>query len=272
MFFSICQEWHQKCSHYFILTASRGSLTAQSLLVHPSGAHWIHLIFLPVFYLKSLWHDCFCFTSQCHSSALLGAPLASSRKQSQFAWKVSEWPPRCWTEDSSCSPEAPAGPAEGLRVESCAEVLMAGDPYMSHPQPVQVSSSEFLAHWVDTVNQNLWFPPGVRRYHSITSIAGGVAVIYGGRSSPVSPIGGLVKVSLHLEGSPGPEDVVELHEEEMTCTGAHPPLRWRHSATVVCHKGKLRAVCDVSFLNKTKNHIVCFFYRKRLLVYLWWKK
>ncbi|XP_076603828.1 tRNA wybutosine-synthesizing protein 4 [Chaetodon auriga] len=28
------EEWHQKCSHYFILTASRGSLTAQALLTH----------------------------------------------------------------------------------------------------------------------------------------------------------------------------------------------------------------------------------------------
>ncbi|XP_041663332.1 tRNA wybutosine-synthesizing protein 4 isoform X2 [Cheilinus undulatus] len=28
------EEWHQKCSHYFILTASRGSLTSQALLTH----------------------------------------------------------------------------------------------------------------------------------------------------------------------------------------------------------------------------------------------
>ncbi|KAM3608030.1 uncharacterized protein V6R79_018072 [Siganus canaliculatus] len=28
------EEWHQKCSHYFILTACRGSLTAQTLLTH----------------------------------------------------------------------------------------------------------------------------------------------------------------------------------------------------------------------------------------------
>ncbi|XP_063743083.1 tRNA wybutosine-synthesizing protein 4 isoform X2 [Eleginops maclovinus] len=29
------EEWHQKCSHYFILTASRGSLMAEALLPHP---------------------------------------------------------------------------------------------------------------------------------------------------------------------------------------------------------------------------------------------
>ncbi|XP_029980829.1 tRNA wybutosine-synthesizing protein 4 [Sphaeramia orbicularis] len=30
------EEWHQKCSHYFILSASRGSLTAQALLSYPA--------------------------------------------------------------------------------------------------------------------------------------------------------------------------------------------------------------------------------------------
>ncbi|XP_040913361.1 tRNA wybutosine-synthesizing protein 4 [Toxotes jaculatrix] len=29
------EEWHQKCSHYFILTACRGSLMAQAVLTHP---------------------------------------------------------------------------------------------------------------------------------------------------------------------------------------------------------------------------------------------
>ncbi|XP_067460305.1 tRNA wybutosine-synthesizing protein 4 [Thunnus thynnus] len=32
------EEWHQKCSHYFILTACRGSLTAQALLTHPPAS------------------------------------------------------------------------------------------------------------------------------------------------------------------------------------------------------------------------------------------
>ena len=36
------QEWHQKCSHYFILTASRGSCMNQALLTHPPGN--VHLL------------------------------------------------------------------------------------------------------------------------------------------------------------------------------------------------------------------------------------
>uniref|UniRef100_A0A3B4V2Y8 tRNA wybutosine-synthesizing protein 4 n=1 Tax=Seriola dumerili TaxID=41447 RepID=A0A3B4V2Y8_SERDU len=31
------EEWHQKCSHYFVLTASRGSFTAQALLTRPAS-------------------------------------------------------------------------------------------------------------------------------------------------------------------------------------------------------------------------------------------
>lgn len=31
------QEWHLKCSHYFILTASRGSLMTQALLRDDPG-------------------------------------------------------------------------------------------------------------------------------------------------------------------------------------------------------------------------------------------
>uniref|UniRef100_A0A671YD90 tRNA wybutosine-synthesizing protein 4 n=1 Tax=Sparus aurata TaxID=8175 RepID=A0A671YD90_SPAAU len=109
------EEWHQKCSHYFILTASRGSLMAQALLPH-----------------------------------------------------------------------APA---------SC-------------------------------------LLPGVRLYHTVTSLPGGGLVVYGGRSSPLNPIRGLFKITLDSG------DTVKLCVEEIVCIGNPPPTRWRHTATVVSHKGK----------------------------------
>ncbi|XP_051937777.1 tRNA wybutosine-synthesizing protein 4 [Hippocampus zosterae] len=182
------EEWHQKCSHYFILTASRGSLTAQSLLIHPSvPLQW------PSWSPSGL-------VVKTEPVCLEGFGMASTFLDGGLILLTGG---SCRTGRGAPSRVLHRG-LEGWR--------------SFHVTPSACSS--------------------VRRYHSITSIAGGVAVIYGGRSSPVSPIGGLVKVSLRLEGSPGPEDVVELHEEEMTCTGAHPPLRWRHSATLVCHKGK----------------------------------
>lgn len=57
---SVCpQEWHQKCSHYFILTASRGSLMAQALLTHAPGSY--HFISL----LKTLFLQvCMCFVAK----------------------------------------------------------------------------------------------------------------------------------------------------------------------------------------------------------------
>lgn len=34
------QEWHQKCSHYFILTACRGSAVAPALLAQHPGFYY----------------------------------------------------------------------------------------------------------------------------------------------------------------------------------------------------------------------------------------
>uniref|UniRef100_A0A665VXN7 tRNA wybutosine-synthesizing protein 4 n=1 Tax=Echeneis naucrates TaxID=173247 RepID=A0A665VXN7_ECHNA len=50
------EEWHQKCSHYFILTASRGSFTVQALLTRPAG----------IFYNLKAWSG----SSSCHYPSL----------------------------------------------------------------------------------------------------------------------------------------------------------------------------------------------------------
>ena len=85
--------------------------------------------------------------------------------------------------------------------------------------------------------------PGVRLYHTATFVPGGHIVVYGGRSSPLNPIRGLVKVTLDLGGPPGlPDsegrDTVKLCVEQMVCMGDPPPARWRHTATVVSHNGE----------------------------------
>ncbi|XP_061698638.1 tRNA wybutosine-synthesizing protein 4 [Syngnathoides biaculeatus] len=192
------EEWHQKCSHYFILTASRGSLTAQCLLAHPAG---------PV--------------------------PNSSQKPAGLAVNIE---PVC---------------VEGLGMASTlldgGQILLTG----GFCRTGRGSSSRFLLKGHEGWRSIHVHPSAsfiLRLYHTVTSIPGGMAVIYGGRSSPVNPITGLLKVTLHNEGSPGPEDVVELHEEQMICTGAHPPLRWRHSATLVTHQGK-----DLLFVFGGKN-------------------
>lgn len=69
-------------------------------------------------------------------------------------------------------------------------------------------------------------------------------MVYGGRSSPLNPIRGLLRVTLGPIGAGGPlgseeVDTVKLCVEQMVCTGDPPPARWRHTATVVSHSGEI---------------------------------
>ena len=90
-------------------------------------------------------------------------------------------------------------------------------------------------------------PPGVRLYHTVTSLPGGDSILYGGRSSPLNPIRSLLKVTVELCDPPesvGSEDqgIVKLSIKEMACTGDTPKPRWRHSATMVSHSGERESV------------------------------
>lgn len=49
------QEWHLKCSHYFILTASRGSLMIQALLKQVPG-QLVHHHFFIIFHFDGQDH------------------------------------------------------------------------------------------------------------------------------------------------------------------------------------------------------------------------
>ncbi|KAM9850756.1 tRNA wybutosine-synthesizing protein 4 [Aulostomus maculatus] len=190
------EEWHQKCSHYFILTASRGPLTAQALLTHP-----------PV------------------SSGPTRSPSCSPRGL------IVRTIPVC---------------VEGLGMASAllntGEVLLAGGSSRGGRGPLTKVLRRGLEGW-RSISVEPLVQLGVRLYHTVTSIPGGGIVIYGGRSSPLNPIKSLFKVIPHPCGSPGPldssdQEAVKLCEEQMVCTGTQPPLRWRHTATVVSHKGE----------------------------------
>lgn len=67
--------------------------------------------------------------------------------------------------------------------------------------------------------------------------------MFGGRSSPLNPVSGLVRLAVEPCMSPdpvGPTDgnTARLHMEKMMCTGAPPAARWRHAAAVVHHSGE----------------------------------
>ena len=78
-------------------------------------------------------------------------------------------------------------------------------------------------------------------------------MVYGGRSSPLSPTRGLFKVLLDPAGPPAPPDGVKLCVEELLCTGDPPPPRWRHTAAIVSHKGTVRVKAFFSSSERAMN-------------------
>ncbi|XP_040003735.1 tRNA wybutosine-synthesizing protein 4 [Xiphias gladius] len=190
------EEWHQKCSHYFILTASRGSLMAQALLTRPT-------------------------VSPVPSVRLSRSPVALSVKTL----------PVC---------------LEGLGMASTlvrpGQVLLTGGSSRGGRVAVTRVLLRGQEGWRSViVEPSVDF--GVRLYHTATSGPGGGIVVYGGRSSPLNPVRGLFRVTLDPCGPPGPldsgdRDAVKPRVERMVCTGDPPPPRWRHTATIVSHKGK----------------------------------
>ncbi|XP_035030289.2 tRNA wybutosine-synthesizing protein 4 [Hippoglossus stenolepis] len=185
------EEWHQKCSHYFILTASQGSCMTQALLTHPpvSPVSSVNPSLSPVALSVKLDPAC-----------VEGLGMASSSVSP--GWLL-----------------LTGGSGRGGR-GAVSRVLLRGQEGW---RSVTVEPSLDL---------------GVRLYHTVTSCPGGGAVVYGGRSSPLSPARGLFKVLLDPAGPPAPLDGVKLCVEEMLCTGDPPPPRWRHTAAIVSHKGK----------------------------------
>lgn len=190
------EEWHQKCSHYFILTACRGSLLAEALLPHA-----------PV--------------SPVPSSCLSCSPTGLSVQTVPVCMEG------LGISSSLLSPGGvllTGGSCRGGRGAATRMLLRDQERW----RPITVEPSVDL---------------GVRLYHTVTSLPGGGILVYGGRSSPLNPIKGLFRVTLEPGGPLGPLDsdsqnTMTLRAEQIVCTGDSPPARWRHTANIVCHKGK----------------------------------
>ncbi|CAK6967690.1 tRNA wybutosine-synthesizing protein 4 isoform X1 [Scomber scombrus] len=190
------EEWHQKCSHYFILTASRGSLTAQALLTHPPAS--------PVSSISLSWSPV-ALVVRTIAIRIEGLGMASTLVNTGQVLLT--------------------GGSSRVGRGAIARVLLRG---LEGWRSVSVEPSVDL---------------GVRLYHTATPVPGGGTVVYGGRSSPLNPVRGLFKVTLHPCDPPGSvnsedRDTVKLCEEQIDYTGNPPPPRWRHTATTVSHKGK----------------------------------
>ncbi|KAK0147052.1 tRNA wybutosine-synthesizing protein 4 [Merluccius polli] len=198
------EEWYQKCSHYFVLTASRGHLTPQALLPTP-----------PVSLVP--W------------AGLSRAPVALSVRT---------------TPGEAC--------VEGLGMAAISLgpgwVLLTGGAGKGSRAMAPKCLVRGQTGWrtACVLSSTDW---GIRRYHTLTAHPLGGAVVYGGRSSPLNPIGSLLRVTFDPCDRVEEEDTLKVCVKEMACTGDPPEPRWRHIATVVSHKGK-----DFLFVFGGKNH------------------
>uniref|UniRef100_A0A3B5LII6 tRNA wybutosine-synthesizing protein 4 n=1 Tax=Xiphophorus couchianus TaxID=32473 RepID=A0A3B5LII6_9TELE len=213
------EEWHQKCSHYFILTASRGALMEQALLSQASGIPSV----------SPSWGS-----TQLKASTvpvcLEGLGLASTWMRLEGLLLT-------------------GGSSRGGRVTQSRSLVRDQNGWRS----TSIEASADL---------------GVRLYHTVTPLPrGGGVVVYGGRSSPLRPNSDLFKLTFDLSAAKAPRPEAEkVQVEPMDCTGNPPPPRFRHTATVVRHKGehflfvfggKNQSACalgDSSFLSLDQQH------------------
>lgn len=187
------EEWHQKCSHYFILSASRGSSMAQVLLSHAAAS-----------------------------------PLPSvcpSRSPAALSVQIV---PVCMEGLGMASTSVSAG-----------QVLLTGGSSRGGRGSMMRILLRDQEGWRSVIVEPS-VDLGVRLYHSVTALPGGDFVVYGGRSSPLSPVKSTFRVTPGPVGPVASEerDTATLRAEQMVCSGDSPAPRWRHSAAVVRHKGK----------------------------------
>ncbi|KAG9348695.1 hypothetical protein JZ751_029012 [Albula glossodonta] len=212
------EEWHQKCSHYFILTASKGCLTSQGLIRAPSVS--------PV---------------PCMS------PTLSPQKHPVLP--------------ITGGPEGPH--VEGLGMASAVlgpgVILLTGGSGRGGRGGADMVLIRGQAGWRCVCLESR---TGVRMYHTLTAVPGWGCIVYGGRSSPLNPIGSVVRVTFDptsLPDSSAPVSPVSecLSLTEMVCTGNGASSRWRHTANLLRYRGRTVAepvLGDAHFLCVDNQH------------------
>lgn len=85
-------------------------------------------------------------------------------------------------------------------------------------------------------------------------------MVFGGRSSPLNPVSGLVRLTIESCTSHNPIEPkdgysVRLCVETMMCTGDQPSARWRHAAAVVSHSGEMQTQICGSVIQESSSAI-----------------
>ncbi|KAF4109123.1 tRNA wybutosine-synthesizing protein 4 [Onychostoma macrolepis] len=187
------EEWNQKCSHYFILTASKGSVTNQALLTLPKVSSIPHM--------TPQWSERppLVIQAMCGSPSIEAVGMASA----VLAPGIILLTGGCGRSGRDTAARVLIKEKDGWK---CACVEAHGDKVVS-------------------------------LYQTLTSIPGGGAVLFGGRTSPLSPTGSVVCVTFD-PGNEQSQSAVQLSFKNMVCTGTGPKPRWRHTSTLISYKDK----------------------------------
>ncbi|KAL4616597.1 tRNA wybutosine-synthesizing protein 4-like, partial [Arapaima gigas] len=245
------EEWHQKCSHYFILTASNGSVTGQSLTIPPQGEATNSLYSTKSQYSeRPLYHLCFLFTV---SPLPTVNPVLSSKLI----------PVQLLPMDlSGCA-------VEGLGMTSTllasGTILLCGGAVRSGRGSAAMLLFRCQKSWtsVSVESHADW---GVRMYHTATAVPGWGVLVLGGRSSPLKPVCQTVRVTHTAQPFPVQSAPLRFSVMEVSFAGCEPRPRWRHSATLLTCRGNNLVfvfggrtetepgLCDAHFLNVDEQH------------------
>ncbi|XP_078407905.1 tRNA wybutosine-synthesizing protein 4 [Cetorhinus maximus] len=194
------EEWHLKCSHYLILSASKGDLK-ECLLLHPP----------PDFNIPKL---------DTLAPLRISVPLCETETKNPFL--------RRFAHCSSLIAPNVVLISGGFGSRGGQHGRLRNVSLMVKNGPVWKCSSVRDQGSIHLLTE--------RMFHSMTALCDSRCIIFGGRTSPLKPITNLLCMKCDM--GDGATSSISLSVKEIECNGNAPLPRWRHTATEVIHKGQ----------------------------------
>ncbi|RXM36578.1 tRNA wybutosine-synthesizing protein 4 [Acipenser ruthenus] len=203
----LSEEWHLKCSHYFILAASKGELKHQPLICPPCESPVPALV--PVFYSQLL--PVSVVPMEPEEAGLGCTDLSGS--------------------GLGCTGLAGFGLGCAALQPGNAVLVSGGAGRHGRGDQTRVLIRDKAVWRCACPRSTEW---GGRMFHTVTPVPGQRCVVFGGRTSPLRPATSLLSVSWDPTTPTDPR----LSVSELNCTGTAPRPRWRHSATLLTFRGE----------------------------------
>ncbi|XP_033899386.3 tRNA wybutosine-synthesizing protein 4 [Acipenser ruthenus] len=201
------EEWHLKCSHYFILAASKGELKHQPLICPPCESPVPALV--PVFCSQLL--PVSVVPMEPEEAGLGCTDLSGS--------------------GLGCTGLAGFGLGCAALQPGNAVLVSGGAGRHGRGDQTRVLIRDKAVWRCACPRSTEW---GGRMFHTVTPVPGQRCVVFGGRTSPLRPATSLLSVSWDPTTPTDPR----LSVSELNCTGTAPRPRWRHSATLLTFRGE----------------------------------